>query len=323
MPRDRIRSVKALKPTLDTGRAAWELEPRLLLSNASARIAAIRQQAAVRLAAAKTKAGIPSSPKPYVQTGVANGGKAAAMVDTDGEIWIAHVTGSGTVRARTAPGGKVDLFLYSTNNLSVVTIDPGGHDPVAGTAHDFPNGSLHHDDLLHIRNITVVTGKINQILGYKTADISGAITVLGSAKKPPSPTVDRIAFYAFHPGSSLHVAGDLNTFNVFSSVTMTTGPGIRVGRDLNFFLIGGDLTLRNGTSLIAGRDIGLSPQGPKGSSPAGVGGLIQGDLIVGAGSTVAVGRAVDEPIIVQGSSSGIANLAANVQVQTIVYGTRN
>ncbi len=321
MPRSRIRTVRALKPTIEGGRPFWELEPRVLLSRDNTRLVALQRKAAIVRAQAKRQDVFPS-PKAFVQTGVANGGKAAAIVDTDGEVWIAHMTGAGTVRAKPAPDGRVDLFLYSTNNLSVLTIDPAGHDPVPGAAHDFPSGTEQQDKLVHVRNITVVSGKMNQILGYRTAEVSGVISVMGSAKKSPGPAVDRIAVFALNPGASIQVPGDLNTLNVFNNVTLTTGPGIRVGRDLNFFLIGGDLTLRNGTSIIVGRDIGLSPQGPKGSSPAGVGGLIQGDLIVGAGSTIAVGRAVDQPIIVQGSSSGIANLTANVQAQTIVYGTR-
>src|SRR5262245_7890652 len=81
MARERARIDRALRPTLEGGRPAWQLESRLLLSR-------LDQQ------------GLPKSPRPFVQTGVANGGTAAVMIDTDGELYVGHLTGGGTVRAK-------------------------------------------------------------------------------------------------------------------------------------------------------------------------------------------------------------------------------
>jgi hypothetical protein len=120
----------------------------------------------------------------------------------------------------------------------------------------------------------------------------------------------------------VEVFGNLNTLEIYDTINLNTGPGIRVGRDLNWFNVGSNLTLSNGASIIAGRDIGLAPQGAKGSGLSGQGGLIQGNLVVGTGSTIAPVRYIDANIIVQGSSLGISNLPANVQAATIVYGTR-
>lgn len=320
MARDRKRTPHAARPALEGASATWQLEPRLLLSTVAARRAALKQAREARLdakVAAKAQVG---TVRIAADVGIANGGRAAVLTDTDGELYVVHVAGGGTVRAKAVRGGQFDLFLFSTNNSTVVTIDPQPAATRQGGAHDFPAGTVIQDDLVHIRNITVANGRINQLLGYKTADVSGAIEILGKAS--PSPTVDRIAFYALKPGASIRTFGDVNTLNVFDTVTLDTGPGIRIGRDLNWFLIGSNVTLTNGASIIVGRDIGLAPQGPKGSSFGGQGGLIQGNLVVGTGSTVAVGRAVDAPIIVQGSSLGISNVPANVQAATIVIGTR-
>jgi hypothetical protein len=185
MARDRIRNVRALQSGVDSGLSAWQLESRLLLSRVAVRPAAVARLQNTVSARSITGDGLPSSPEPYVQTGVVNGGLAAGMIDTDGEFYVAHLVGGGTVRAKAAPKGQVDLFLYGTNNNSVLTIDPETPTPARNSAHDFPKGSVHQDRLLHIRNITVTNGRMNQILGYKTADISGAIKVVGKGQPGP------------------------------------------------------------------------------------------------------------------------------------------
>jgi hypothetical protein len=201
-----------------------------------------------------------------------------------------------------------------------LTIDPAAPTPGVNTAHDFPLGSVHHDNLLHIRNITVKNGRIGQILGYKTADVSGEINLLG--KDQTGPVVDRIAFFSLLGGASIKTPGDLNTLDIYNTISINTGPGIRIGRDLNWMYVGSDLNLQNGSSILIGRDLGLKQQGAKGTGFPGQGAQIRGNLIVGTGSTIAVGRFVDAPIIVEGSSSGISNLPPNVQSATVVFGTR-
>jgi hypothetical protein len=326
MARDRVRRSRNFRPTLDGASSALTLESRQLLASGRGRVALLNNHnpttpRGIPLREGTTPDNLPKSPRAYVQTGVANGGRAAAMIDTDGEVWIAHLVGGGVVRAKAAPRGQVDLILYGTSVVSDLTIDPSSSSFDEGTAHVIPRGIGDHDSLLHIRNITVLNGKINSILGYRTADISGHIRVVG--RNLPNPRVSRIAFYALRPGASIEVVGDLNTLEIFDAATLSGGPGIQVGRDLNWFNIGSTLTLEKGASITTGRDIGLTAQPAKGSGLAGRGGLITGDLIVGTGSTISTGRFIDAPIIVQGSSFGIDNLAPNVQAATAVAGDRN
>ncbi len=282
-----------------------------------------------------TSDGIPKYPKPYVQTGVANGGRAAAMVDVDGELYMAHLSNTGdtggglgpgvtgTIRAKAAPGGRVDLFLTGTTTETVLTIDPEVPDRGTETAHTMAPGMAYHDGLLHIRNITVLNGRIGQILAYRTADLNGKLTVQSRVPTYTTPFVDRIAFYRMNRGASIKVDGDINTLSIYDDLTLDgTDSVIQSNRDINYFYVGGNLTLVNGASMTAARDIGLLTQGAKGSAPGGRGGVIIGNLIVGTGSTIAAGRAIRAPIEVLGSSSGIANLQPQVAAATNVLGTR-
>ncbi|GIW89428.1 MAG: hypothetical protein KatS3mg108_3752 [Isosphaeraceae bacterium] len=317
------RRVVAYRPTLEG--SSHRLEPRLVLSRMvplvrAASLIGRRHAPPVVFRPGVDQSGLPQSPKPYVQTGVLSGGAGAMIVDVDGELWTAIVTGGGTVRAKAAPDGRVDLTLFGTRPNSVLSINPSNPTPGREDAHRFAYGTGIQDGLVHVRNITVVNGRINQIVGYKTATLSGTLKV--ALPGSPKPEVDRVALYELRPGAAVEIAGDLNTLDVFNTVTLVGGRGIRIGRDLNWFNTGGTLNLQDGAAILVGRDIGLAPQGAKGTGPAGQGGLIRGDLILGTGSTIAVGRFVDAPIVVQGSSSGIANLPANVASATTVLGTR-
>ncbi len=340
MPRHRDQRISArFRPSLDG--AKLPLEPRLLLSRMTPqlRIAQLREARLERLQAQKVAVtsgtkhappitprsgvdsdGVPQSPKPYVQTGVVSSGRGAAMIDVDGEFYVAHMSGGGTVRAKSAPDGRVDLTVYGSRPNSVLSIDPETPTRGQNDAHQFAAGTAYQDGLLHVRNITVVNGKISQIVGYRTADVSGAITVRG--QNIPQPSVSRIAFYALRPGASIDVVGDLDTLDIIDTIALDGGPGIRVSRDLNWFNTGSSVILVNGASIQVGRDIGLVAQAAKGTGPAGQGGLIPGDLIIGNASTITVGRFVDAPIIVQGSSLGIANVPANVAAAISVLGVR-
>lgn len=253
-----------------------------------------------------TKEGLPTSPRNYVQTNVANGGRAAVMVDTDGEIFVAHITGNGTVRARAVPGGKVDLFLYGTNVDTILTIDPELPTTSVGDAHQFATGTVIQDGLLHIRDINVVNGRVGSLLGYRTADLSGNISVI--APRGPQSDVNRIAFFNILPGASINVGADLDTLDVYNSMYLDGGPGIQAGRDLNFISVGQSAVLINGASIVSGRDLGPFDQPAKGTGPAGRGMLIQGDLVVGPGSSIAASRYNFGPIIVRGELFGQENL---------------
>jgi hypothetical protein len=268
---------------------------------------------------------IPQAPRNYVQTFVAAGGKVSVLINTDGALFAVHVLGPGTVRAKAAPQGKVDLFLYGTNVDTTVSIDPELPTPGQNTAHQFPTGTTLQNGVVQVRNITVLDGKIGQILGYKTADVSGTVAVVG--QNQPGPYVDRIAFNSLQPGASIQVPGTLFTLDIYSSVSLDGGQGIAIGQDLDAMNVGGTLALVNGASIRIGRDLGAVPQQAKGTGPIGQGLTIHGDLIVASGGTIAVGRFIGTPFLVApitvvGSSSGITTLPSNVQANTVVFGIR-
>lgn len=328
----RARRKQAFRPALDSGR----LEQREVLSAAAhhlaahhlaARVPAHRAPVQVVSDIPHTKEGLPQVAEPYVQTGVGNGGRAAIMIDTDGETYAAHLQGGGTVRAKAVPGGMVDLYLYGTNVDSILTIDPEYPTITNGTAHQFSTQTATQNGLIHIRNIYVTDGHISQILGYHTATVSGVINV-NPARAASQPTnVDRIAFYALYPGATINVAGDLNTLDVFNQAAFAgPGTGIHVGRDLNLMNVGMSLILENGATMTVGRDLGEVAQSGKGSGPGGVGILVSGDVIVGNTSLMAVSRYVG-PLIsgpavnIRGNLIGYSNISSNILASSLVYGT--
>lgn len=336
--RKKRRQQRTFRPTVGTGdhTTVESLESRQLMTRAP--LLGVYPPEIYKQYANKTGVtadGIPKYPKPYVQTGVANGGRAAAMVDVDGELYIAHLSNSGdtgggllpgvtgTIRAKAAPRGMVDLVLTGTTTETVLTIDPEVPDRGNGTAHTMAPGMQYHDGLLHVRNIIVRNGRIGQILGYRTADLNGKVVIQSRVPGYTTPFVDRIAFYRMNPGSSIQTDGDINTLSIYDDLTLD-GPEsvIQSNRDINYFYVGGNLTLRNGASMTAARDIGLLTQAAKGSAPGGRGGVVIGNLNVGPGSTIAVGRAMRATIEVLGSSDGIANLQPQVAAATNVLGTR-
>src|SRR5262249_45344624 len=202
------------------------------------------------------------------------------------------------------------------------TINPVPHQIRKNTAHDFPNGVAKHDGLLHVASVTVTTGLVNDILGYKTAELSGPVTV-GNINP-----VDRIAFESLVPGATIRVGGDLNTLDIYDSATLTgPGTGIFVGRDLNLFnVLGGGLTLTDGAQIAVGRDLGLNPQPPKGTGQGAnqlnnvlpsstnstntaaafplVGALVGGNVSVDPTSSISFGRTIQNYFWVRGSIIG-------------------
>jgi len=247
------------------------------------------------------------------------------MIDTDGEVYAAHISGTGVVRAKAAPNGQVDLFVYGSSGDTTLLIDPAGPTVAERGAHKFPTGYVMHDTLLHIRNITVANGMINNVLAYRTANLAGALNIPSGPSSVPF--VDRIAFNALLPGASINVPTTLNTLDVYNSVSLDGGPGIVVGQDLQAMTVGGNLSMVNGASLRVGRDLGATLQPAKGTGSAGAGLNVTGDLVVASGATIAVGRYFGSVyqqryIIIQGSSYGLATLPANVQANTVVYGSR-
>ncbi len=323
----RTKRKRTFQPSLENGR----LEQRQVLSAASAHMAALaaahRGPVHVISNMPLTKEGLPTAAQPYVQTGVGNGGRAAIMVDTDGELYAAHLTGGGTVRAKAIRGGQVDLYVYGSNVDSVLTIDPEYPSINTGTAHNFSSQTASQDGLIHIRNIIVTNGHIGQILGYQTATVSGLINVNPARATSSATNVDRIAFYNLLPGATINVGGDLNTLDVYHQAAFAgPGTGIHVGRDLNDMSVGMSLIMENGATMTVGRDLGQVTQSSKGTGPGGIGILVQGDMIVGTGSSMTVNRfvgpLVNGPIIsIRGNLVGYTNLSANMLNSLFLYGT--
>lgn len=261
------------------GEGRPDLESRLLLS-------------AARVSAKAVEA------KGYVQYFTAHGGQIARLIDTDGEVYSVDVVGTGTVHAQPMKGGRVRLIVEGSTPSTVVAINPFIFTPEKGTAHDFPDNAGHGDGLLHVGAIKVRTGKIGQILGFQTADLSGPLRVPGKT------AVDRIALYALKPGASITTGGDLNTLDVYTDLALGGGPGISVGRDLNFLQLAGNLSVGDGSNFAIGRDIGLNAQPEKGSVGGGQGALIGGDMSIAPTGAFTIGRALDAPFVVNGTITG-------------------
>ncbi len=333
---------KAFRPAADNG-----LESRCLLSVASARF---HPSVQVRPLGNFAQANRPAfnlatymnhrplylvSPRvqpavPHIQT--ANGGRSVVVTDNDGDRFQIEVTSTlpvlstpttgtspqvnaGTVRAKRLPGGSVGLIVEGTTQNSELTINPIIKSPVRGGAHDFAHGFAGTDQVLDVGFVEVTSGQIGSILGFRTADLAGPITVLGDTP------VDRIAFRSLEPGASIQVDNDLNTLDVLNGINLDGGPGIVVGRDLNFLNAGQDVRLDNGASIAVGRDLGRVPQVAQGTGMGGAGIILAGNLALGTDSRITVGRDLDNPVQVTGNLSGAANIPANVAARTIVLGT--
>ncbi len=202
-------------------------------------------------------------PANHIQT--AGNGTAVDITTATGQSFFIQVTGGGVVRAFAMPGGKWGLKLLGTNAQSVVTINPVIDSQVVHTAHTFNTRQTAYDGLINIGSISVATGQINDILGYKTAVLSGPLIATGTNP------IDRLAFYALAPGANIITGGDVNTLDVATSVTLSgANTGISVGRNLNFFSTFGDVSIGNGANFIVGNDIGLTAQPAKGTGPSSI-----------------------------------------------------
>jgi hypothetical protein len=247
---------------------------------------------------------------------VLNGGRGALVTDFDREQYRIVISDDGftgvgaTVQAIPVAGGQFDLIVRGSTPQTILEIDPFPHPKIAADPPVFSTGVKGHDGVLHIRNITIMSGQIGQILAYRTADLSG--TVIATATTP----VDRLAFKDIEPGAVIATGGDVDTFDVFNDITLTGPPAsIQVGRDLNFLNVGGNITIGNGSAIIVGRDIGLVAQPAKGTDPGGQGATVNGDLTIGPNSTFLVKRNIDAPFIINGNVVGASRF--------IVLGTTN
>ena len=227
-----------------------------------------------------------------------------------------RIQGVGTVRAYPMPGGKVGIIVDgSTDNMQLV-IDPLPFPQRKGYAHSFAYGQTGREHLLDIGSLNVTSGRINAILGFHTADLSGPLVIGGGA------VVDRIAVDSIQPGGAIGIGGSLNTLDVLKGITLTSGPGISIANDLNLLNVGQNVVLSNGASLVVGRFVGLTPQPPKGTSTgsnvlslnqsqigsgtsqviSSISSYVQGDFTIGAGSVFKVGSGIASSSISGGST---------------------
>jgi hypothetical protein len=267
------------------------------------------------LSAAHVSARAASSAVPPIQSFTFDGGHGVRVETSSGQFFDVHLTGPGVVRAFPLSSGRVFLRVDGSAPNTVLSIDPvekaGRHRKES--AHRFSFPQTVQNSVLNVGGIAITSGTIFQILAYRTADLSGPISIGGTNP------VDRIAFLDLLPGASIGTGGDLNTLDVYNNVNLTSGPGIYAGRDLNWFNIGGNVSLTGGASLFAVRDIGLVAQPSKGTGPGGQGGVIGGNLLVAPPGVFGAGRFVDAPILVRGSFLGTLSQIVPPGAPVIVF----
>ncbi|WZO98702.1 hypothetical protein EP7_000290 [Isosphaeraceae bacterium EP7] len=282
MTQDRRRKADArrFQPSLD-GR----LEPRLLLSGTRTQIAALPGKFIIQ---------------------VAGGGTKSRVVTPTGQIFDLVLTGTGSVKATgNARTGKVDIVVQGTNQDTELTINLMGRAKFKGSAHTYASGAVFRTNILNVNSIKVSSGTIGSILGYRTAMLTGPITVAGTNK------VERIAFSEIAPSASINVGGDLNTLDVINNASFSgPGTGVTTGRDLNSVYVGGNLSLADGASITVGRDLGLTAQPAKGTGPSGQGMVVQGNFTIGATSALKIVRNVVGSVVVQGNLTGSSRISA-------------
>ena len=100
------------------------------------------------------------------------------VTDSDGEQYKISVTDGvftavgPTLRVKALRNGQFDINVFGSTSLTTLEISPIPRPEKVHNPGRFPTNSIAHDGLLHIRSITVKTGRIGQILAYRTADLS-------------------------------------------------------------------------------------------------------------------------------------------------------
>lgn len=252
------------------------------------------------------------------------GGTSAQTAATSSES-TTHISTPGTVRAYPMGNGQVGIIVDGSNQLTDLTINLVGFPTRQGYAHSFAYAYAARPRMLNVGAIDVTSGSIGAIEGFRTADLSGPITVSGAG------TVDRIALDAINPGASITVGGTLNTLDVANGINLTGNGNITTGQDLNLLNVGTNLNLSGGSSIIVGRTIGEVPQPAKGTGNGSnilalnqaslTGGLanttlpnvaayIQGNLTIAAPSTFTVTNGIGPNTIfyVAGNLTGFSNV---------------
>lgn len=236
-----------------------------------------------------------------VHTHVAAGGQATVVTNPSGLQFFVSVINGGSVRAFPASGNRVNLVVDGSNADTLLEINqvvPSSSNNKG--AHTFNTALQTQFGQLNVASITVTSGMIGSIEGYRDTILSGPIVVAGGGR------VDRIAVQSIVPGASIRVGGDLNTLDVLNDANFSNSPGLVVGRDLNSVSVGGNLSFSNGANFSVARDFGLVPQPAKGSGPAGQGLALTGDLAIAPNAGFSVGRRLDGFLVIDGNASGVS-----------------
>jgi hypothetical protein len=234
-----------------------------------------------------------------IKSQVAAGGQAAVVTDTAGEQFFVSVINGGTVRALPANDGRINIVVDGSNidtSLQINQVLP--NHSLTGGAHTFNTSLSNQYGTLNIASITVTSGTIGFIEGYRDAVLSGPVIVAGTNR------VQRIAFEGILPGGAIGVGGDLDTLDILNDANFTNSSGLFVGRDLNSLSVGGNLTFSNGANFNVVRDVGLTPQAAQGTGPAGQGISVTGNMSIVGNSGFSIGRFLDGFLVVNGSYSG-------------------
>ncbi|MFI5458270.1 MAG: hypothetical protein ACHRXM_22800 [Isosphaerales bacterium] len=232
----------------------------------------------------------------------------------------------GTVRAYPMSNGRVGIIVDGSTPNTDLTINPLGEPQRKGFAHSFAYGESARNHIVNIGQLTVTSGQIGAIEGFQDAVLSGPLVATGTA------AIDRIALDAILPGASITTGGDVNTLDVLNGITLT-GTNINIGRDVNLLNVGGSIELSNGSAFLIGRDIGLVSQPPKGTGtgsnvlllnfntlqnttitttlPESVGTYIEGNVVIGPGSTFSIGQGINNGVYIEGSLSGYSRMFIN------------
>ncbi len=238
------------------------------------------------------------------QVRTAAGGAAVEVVTPQGQTFYVAVS-SGRITAHPMAGGRFAFDVLNSNVDSVLSISPIVDFRQIRSAHTFDPRAVLYPNMLNVGSITVHSGTIGQIVGYRDAVLSGPIISTGTSR------IDRIAFTQIVPGAAIITGGDVNTLDVLNGITLSGAKtGFAIGRDLNALTVGGNITVSNNAVFSIGRDAGLTPQLNHGTGPllSGQSAIVNGNLVVNTGGKFIVTRRIDQPFVINGSVMGASNV---------------
>jgi hypothetical protein len=274
------RNERAFRPSLD-GQIA--LEPKVLLSHFH------------------QPYGVPG------QVRTAAAGSAVEVTTLQGQTFRIGVT-HGRVQAKYMGNNQFAVTVVNSAIDSVLRVNPIIDYTGRGTAHTYNSRPNDYPNTVNIGSLTVKSGTIGSILGYRDAVLTGPLVSPGASR------IDRIAFYAVNAGASINTGGDVNILNVLNNLTVSgKNTGVVIGRDLNALTVGGNITVSKNAVFSVGRDTGLTPQAQQGTAPdiGSNSAVVTGNLVINSGGKFIIGQHIVGPFVVQGSIAGASNITVN------------